>query len=45
MDIDAIDGGIRMSPHTRCFVAGRFTLAQSSIHTQPTALPGIANGD
>ncbi|MDW9246460.1 hypothetical protein C7S13_7568 [Burkholderia cepacia] len=43
--IDAIDGGIRMSAHTRRSVAGRFTLAQSSIHTLPTAPPGIANGD
>lgn len=34
-----------MSPHTRRSVAGRFTLAKSSIHTLPTAPPGIANGD
>ncbi|WP_334045746.1 hypothetical protein [Burkholderia cepacia] len=45
MDIDAIDGGISMSRYTRRSVAGRFTLAQSSIYTQPTAPPGIANGD
>ncbi|NLA20722.1 hypothetical protein GPU89_33950 [Burkholderia cepacia] len=45
MDIDAIDGGIRMSRYTRRSVAGRFTLAQSSIYTQPTAPPGIANED
>lgn len=34
-----------MSRYTRRSVAGRFTLAQSSIYTQPTAPPGIANED